>query len=190
MNVSAEPSLIVKLQEPEVKPQNTAVEITARLEAAAAHRKMRIPPKEPWRSDYEGRDNKSSKVRSLDLPDSCNCIADRNVGNAIAKFFTLAQKLQLLNEAEASDVRLKISVVANMASESYAKYLGNFEIIYQLAQRLSDRFPRSMYINYTSDDVFRHLDEVVNLDEEVEEELNDDIEPGISYETTEFDWGW
>lgn len=190
LNTSAEGSLVVKLQEPEAKPQNTAAEITARLEAAAAHRKTRIPPKEPWQSDYEEHDNKSSKVRSLDLPDSCNRIADRNVGNAIAKFFALAQKLQLLNEAQASDLWLKISIVATMPSESYGKYLGNFEIIYQLAQRLSDRFPHSMYMNYTSDDVFGHLDNVMSLDEELEEELNDEIDPGISLGTTEFDWGW
>lgn len=93
-------------------------------------------------------------------------------------------------KAEASELWLKISIVSNMPSESYGKYLGNFEIIYQLAQRLSDRFPHSMYINYTSDDVFGHLDNVMSLDEELEEELNDEIDPGISLGTTEFDWGW
>ena len=190
LNVSAEPSLIAKLQEPEAKPQNTAAEITARLEAAADHRKKGTLSKEQWQSDYEEHDNRSFKVRRLDLPDSCNCIADRKVGKAIAKFFTLAQQLQLLNEAEASDLRLKIRVVAEMPSESYAKYLGNFEIIYQLAQKLSDRFRHSMNIEYASNDVFGDLDNMMSFDEEVEEESSDGIESGIGYGTTEFDWGW
>ena len=162
--VSAEASL----QEPEAIPHNRAAEIIARLEAAADHRKKRAQLMKPYDSDYEPRDNRSSKCQSLDLPDSVNCIAAANVGDAIAKFYTLAQKLQLLNEAEASDLWLKIMVVANLPSESPAKYLGNFEIIHQLAQRFSDRFSNSMYVDDRDD--LGDLGNTMSLDEEMEEE--------------------
>lgn len=189
-NVTAEPSL-------GTKPQNTAAEIEARLEAAAAaQRQIKTPSGKAsallsWESGWEEHGNKTSKVRSLDLPDSCNCIADRKVGKAIAQFFTLAQKLQLFDEGEASDLQLKIRVVAKMPPESFAKYLGNFEVIYQLAQRLSARFPDAMRTGYESDDSeFGDPNHTVSSDDEMEEEMNDDTELGISPGMTGFDWGW
>ena len=193
---SAESSLVTKLQEPEDKPRNMAAEIEARLEAAAAQRQSRAPSRDlgallARESELEEYGNKTSKVQSLGLPDSCNCIADRNVGKAIAQFFTLAQKLQILNEEEANDLRLKIRVVAEMPSESFAKYLGNFEIIYQLAQKLSARFPDSMHVEYASDDDgFGDPSHAVSLDDETDEEVNDEFELGISLGMAGLDWGW
>ena len=122
----AEASLVASLQDPEARPHNRAAEIIARLEAAADHRKKRAQyhrEKRPqlmtsYESDYASRDNRSSNCRNLDLPNSVNCIAAATVGDAIAKFYTMAQKLQLLNEAEANDLRLKIKVVAKLPPKS------------------------------------------------------------------------
>ena len=190
-NLSAKPSLRNKLQEPEAMPQITAAEIEARLEAAAAQRLSRARNPSDPESSWEEPGNKTSKMKSLGLPNSCNCIADPKVGKAIAQFFTLAQKLHLLNEGETSDLQLKIRVVAEMPSESFAKYLGNFEVIHQLAQKLSARFPVSMLIEYESDDdEFEDPNATVSLDDEMYEEVNDEFELGNSLGMTGFDWGW
>ena len=197
--LSADTALVTKLQEAET--QNAAAEIEARLEVAAAQCQLRalssnLEDPLPRAADWE-RDNRRSKLRRLDIPDPCDCIADRNVGKATAHFFTLAQKLQLLNEKEASDLRLKIKVVAKMPSESFAKYLGNLEVIYLLARKLSARFPDSMYIEYNSDDdddVFDHdfgkPSPRVRSDYETDDEVNYNVDSGNSYEMTGLDWGW
>lgn len=179
---SAEPSPVTRLQEPKVQTQNRAAEIEARLQAAASQRQSREP--------LHLR-NKISRLQRLGLPDSCNCIADPNVDGAIAHFFTLAQKKEALNQAEANDLQLKIMVVARKSPKAHTKYLGNLEIIYQLAQKLSAKFPESMDVGYASDDGnFGGGSDTGSSDDEMEEEVDDHVDLDINAGMTQFDWGW
>ncbi|KAF6231685.1 hypothetical protein HO173_009987 [Letharia columbiana] len=174
--VSEASSESTRLQEHEAKSQNAAAEIESRLEAAASQRQSQ---------EQKRPRNNISRLRALGLPDSFSCIADPNVDSAIAHFFTLAQKKEILNEAEAKDLRLKIRAVARMSPESYAKYLGNLEIIYQLAQKLSAKVPGSMHVGYPSDE-----SDTGSSDDYMEEETDEDIEFDTNAGMTQFDWGW
>lgn len=176
LGVSEASSEPTRLQEHEAKSQNAAAEIEARLEAAASQRQSQ---------EQKRPRNNISRLRALGLPDSFSCIADPNVDRAIAHFFTLAQKKEILNEAEAKDLRLKIRTVARMSPESYAKYLGNLEIIYQLAQKLSAKVPGSMHVGYASDE-----SDTGSSDDIMEEETDEDIEFDTNAGMTQFDWGW
>ena len=182
VSTSAEPSPVTRLQEPKVQTQIKAAEIEARLQAAASQRQSRDPV--PLR-------NKISRLQRLGLPDSCNCIADPNVDGAIAHFFTLAQRKEALNQAEVNDLQLKIRVVARMSPEDLTKYLGNLEIIYQLAQKFSSRFPESMNVGNLSDDrSFGGRSDTGSSDDEMEEEVDDQVDVDINAGMTQFDWGW
>ncbi len=183
---TSDPPLVTELHE--AKAQKAAAEIEARLEAGAAQRQSRLKAVEndPSRRDVFG--DKPSRLRNLGLPNSCNRITDPDVGSAITHFFTLAQKMQLLDDQEASILRQKIRVVAQMSSESGAKYLGNLEILFQLAQKLPAKSPKSMDIRYSSHnsrseraspaDEFGDASDPESLDEEVNEEMYDDHELG------------
>lgn len=170
------------LQEFEVKTLDKAAEYEARLKLAASQRQLREPGH---------LQNKSSRLESLGIPDSCNCIADPSVDSAIAHCFNLAEKQETLNEVEASDLRLKIEVVAQLWHDLCAKYLGNLEIIYQLAQKLSARFPGSMDVGDSSDDsdLADKSGTGSSGDEEIEE-ANDAVEFDTDAGMTQFDWGW
>ncbi len=199
---TSDPPLLTKPQDPEAKAQNTAAEIEARLEAAVAQRLSRLKAVENNPSRLDVFADKLSRFQDLGLPDCCKRIADPNVDSAITLFFTLAQKMQLLNNQEASDLRLKIRVVAQMSSESGAKYLGNLEIIYRLAQKLSAKFPKSMDVDYSSDDGDPKKREPVDdvesgdasdtesSDEEVNEETYDNHELRLNAGMTGADWDW
>lgn len=177
----SERELGTKLQDPNVTTQNAAVDIEARLEAAVSRRLLR-------ESTYCL--TQVARLHSLGIPDSCNGIADPNVDNAIAHLFALAQKREILNDMEVNDLRLKISVVAHMSPESYTKCLGNLEIIYQLAQKLSAKYPELMYIRYASEDS-SSADEFQagSSDDEMKEE-EDDAKLDTDGRRTRFDWGW
>ena len=179
---SSEPSLVTRLQESEVKTQDKAAEYDARLKLAASQRQLREPGH---------LRNKLSRLQSLGIPDSCNCIADPSVDSAIAHFFSLAEKKGKLNEVEASDLRLKIEVVAQLSHESGAKYLGNLEIIYQLAQKLSAQFIGLMDVGDSSDDSDPADESSTGSsgDEEMKE-VNDTVEFNTNAGMTQFDWGW
>ena len=182
VSTSAEPSPVTRLQEPKVQTQIKTAEIEARLQAAASQRQSRDPV--PLR-------NKISRLQRLGLPDSCNCIADPNVDGAIAHFFTLAQRKEALNQAEVNDLQLKIRVVARMSPEDLTKYLGNLEIIYQLAQKFSSKFPESMNVGNLSDDrSFGVGSDTGSSDDEMEEEVDDHVDLDINAGMTQFDWGW
>ena len=197
---TSDPPLVTELHE--AKAQKAAAKIEARLEAAAAQRQSRLKAVEndPSRRDVFG--DKPSRLRNLGLPNSCNRITDPDVGSAITHFFTLAQKMQLPDNQEASNLRLKIRVVAQMSSESGAKYLGNLEIIYQLAQKLSMKSPKSMDVEYSSDDgdlkrrepaddvESGDASDTESSDEEVNEERYDDHELRHNAGMTEADWDW
>lgn len=78
-----------------------------------------------------------------------------------------------------------------MSPESYAKYLGNLEIIYELAQKLSAKFPESMDVGYTSDDNgFADESDTGSSDDEMKENVDDDVELDVIPGKTQFDWGW
>ena len=172
---------VTKLQEPKIATPDAGADIKARLEAAASQRQSREPTH--IRAQM-------SRLQSLGIPDSCDCIADPNVDNAIAHFFTLAQKRGKLNGVETDDLQLKISLTAQMSSDSSAKYLGNLEIIYQLAQKLSDRHPRPIDIRYALPDR-NFADELPsgNSDDDMREE-EDDVKLDTKARMEQFDWGW
>ncbi len=179
---SSEPSLVTRLQESEVKTQDKAAEYKARLKLAASQRQLREPGH---------LRNKLSRLQSLGIPDSCNCIADSSVGSAITHFFNLAEKKETLDEVEASDLQLKIEVVAQLSHEPCAKYLGRLEIIYQLAQKLSAQLPGSMDVGDSSDDSdLADESGTGSSDDEEIEEANDTVEFDTNGGMTQFDWGW
>ena len=142
---SGEPGPSSKPQEPDSKAPNAAAKIEYRLKAAASQRASRV-------SEHRSHKRKRSKLKDLGLPDSCDCVADPRADGEIAHFFTLARKKGIINNEETNDLRLKIDVVASMSPGSPAKYMGNLEIIYQLAQKLSAKFPEAMDAAYASND--------------------------------------
>ena len=177
----SEPELMTELQEPHATTQTAAADIETRLEAAVSRRLLR----EPANSSTQ-----ITKLQSLSIPDSCNCIADPHVDSAIAGFFVLAQKKRILNEMEVNDLRLKISVVAHMSPESYTKYLGNLEIIYQLAQELSAKHPESMDVRHVSEDSSSSdEDHRESSDDDMKDE-EDDVGLDSNARMTRFDWDW
>ena len=179
---SSEPSIATGLQNPVVKMQNTAAEIEDRLETAAYQRQSG-QPEHLW--------NKVSRLERLGIPDSCNCITDPNVSSAIVHFFTLAVRKEILKEAEANELRLKIRVVARMSPKSFAKYLGNLELIYQLAQKFSAKFPESMDVGNALDDkLFADESDTGSSDDELREEADDTVESDNIAGMEQFDWGW
>lgn len=178
---SSERELVTKLQEPKVITQDAAADIEARLEAAVSRRLAR----EPTRPRTQ-----PSRLQRLGIPESCNCIADPNIDGAIAHLFALAQKREIINEMEVNDLRLKISVVAHMSLESYTKFLGSLEIIYQLARKLSAKYPELMHARYVLEDSSStDEDRRGSSDDELKEE-EDDVGVDTTARVTEFDWGW
>ena len=160
-----------KLQEPKVTAQDAAAEIKARLEAAASQQHNRT---------------QMSKLQSLGLPDSSD------IYSAISHFFTLAQKRGILNDVETNDLKMKISVVAQMSPQSSAKYLGILEIIFQLAKKFSAIYPKSMDTGYVSEGS-SSAEEVHtgtgSSDDEMKEE-EDDVKLETKARMEQFDWGW
>ena len=187
---SSKPSFLIGHQEPDFKLPNAAAKIECRLKLAAAQRVSRAPAH---------RSNKRSNLEDLGLPDSCNYVADPHTEGEIAHFFTLAQKKELIDEEEANNLRLKIDVVASLSPGSSAKYLGNLEIIYQLAQKLSAKFPEAMDAAYASDDedTANASDDASVVDEsnmgspadEITDEMDHNAGLDLEAELTQCYWG-
>ena len=179
---SSQRELVIKRQEPEVQTQNKAAEIEARLNSAVSQRNSREPVH--VRSSL-------SRLQRLGIPESCNCIADPDVGSAIAHFFTLAQKKEILNKVEAHDLQLLIRVVARMSPDSSAKYLGNLQIIHRLSQIFSSKISESMDSDYASG-ASKYLDESPSgsSDDKDDEEGYEDDDLDTNASITQFDWGW
>ena len=179
---SSKPSLMIGYQEPDLKPPNAAAKIECRLKAAASQRVSRVPE----HCLYE-----RTNLDFLGLPDSCNCVVDPQTDGAIAHFFTLAQRKGIINQEETNNLRLKIDVVASMSPSSYSKYLGNLEIIYQLAQKLSAKFPKAMDAAHASDDdSVTDESDVGSSDDEMNNEMDPDADLDFDAGMTQYYWGW
>ena len=178
----SKPSLVIGQKEPDFKTPNAAAKIECRLKAAVSQRVSRVP---------EHRSHKRSKLEDLGLPDSCNSVADPQADGKIAHFFTLAQKKGIINKEETNNLRLKIDVVASMSPGSSAKYLGNLEIIYQLAQKLSAKFPEAMDAAYASDDdSFTDESDVGSSDDEMNNGMDHNADFDYDAGMMQYYWGW
>ena len=181
---SGEPGPSSKPQEPDSKTPNAAAKIEYRLKAAASQRVSRVP-------EHRSHKSKRSKLKDLGLPDSCDCVADPRADGEIAHFFTLAQKKGIINNEETNDLRLKIDVVASMSPGSSAKYLGNLEIIYQLAQKLSAKLPEAMDTAYASDDdSIIDKSDVASSEDEMTNEMDYNADFDFDAGMTQHYWGW
>ena len=77
-------------------------------------------------------------------------------------------------------------VVASLSPGSSAKYLGNLEIIYQLAQKLSAEFPEAMDAAYASDDESATDEsDVGSSDDEMNNEMDPDADLDFDFEMTQ-----
>ena len=143
--------------------------------------------------------DKRSNLEALGLPDSCNYVADPHADREIAHFFTLAQKKEIIDQEETNNLRLKIGVVASLSPGSSAKYLGNLEIIYQLAQKFSAKFPEAMDAAYASDgedpanasddDSVTNESNVGSSEDEMTDEIDHHADLDFDAGLTQFDWG-
>ena len=181
---SSRPSFLIGHQEPDSKTPDTAAKIEYRLKAAASQRVSRVP-------EHGSQWTRRSNLKDLGLPDSCNYIADPHTDGEIAHFFTLAQKKEIINDEETSDLRLKIDVVASLSPSSSAKYLGNLEIIYQLAQKLSAKFPEAMNAaNASDDDSVMDKSDKGSSEHEMTNEMDYNADFDFDAEMTQHYWGW
>ncbi|KAM0799609.1 hypothetical protein BDR22DRAFT_890191 [Usnea florida] len=190
---SSRPSFVIGHQEPDSKTPHAAAKIEYRLKTAASQRVSRVP----GHRSHKGR---RSELKYLGLPDSCNYIADPHTDGETAHFFTRALRNGIINDEETSDLRLKMDVVASLSPGSSAKYLGNLEIIYQLAQKLSAKFPEAMDAAYASndehaanasdDDSVMDKSDVGNSEHEMTKDVDYNGDFDVDAEMTQHYWGW
>ena len=78
-----------------------------------------------------------------------------------------------------------------MSPGSLTKYLGNLEIIYQLAQKVSAKFPETMDAAYASgNDSIVGESSVGSPEDEMTDNMDNRANFGFDAEMTQHYWGW